>query len=166
MTAEVRRWVDGSAYDFLGLSLEESAYVDLKLRLSKALRRYRMRRPLSQSALAKLIKSSQSRVAKMENGDPSVSIDLLLRALILLGVTRSELARVLVFEEPKSLWSFSAGDVVTAHANSSQGGIGWPMVLYRDDKRVTAEVKVVPSAFVILSGSTAENAPLISALSH
>lgn len=102
-TTTAGQWVTGSAYEFLGLSPEEAAYVDLKLRLSKALWRHRMRKPLSQVALAKLLDSSQSRVAKMESGDPSVTIDLLLRALIRLGVTRSEIARVLVFEEPKSL---------------------------------------------------------------
>jgi len=96
-------WVTGSAYEFLKLTPEESAYVDLKLRLSKALRDYRKRHPLSQSGLAKQLKSSQSRVAKMERGDPSVTIDLLLRGLILLGVSRSEIAKVLVFEEPRSL---------------------------------------------------------------
>ena len=39
----------------------------------------------------------------MERGDPSVTIDLLLRGLILLGVTRTEIAKILVFEEPRSL---------------------------------------------------------------
>lgn len=102
-SSEAEHWVTGSAYDFLKLTSEESAYVDLKLRLSKALREYRKKRPLSQNELAKKLKSSQSRVAKMERGDPSVTIDLLLRGLILLGVSRSEIAKVLVFEEPKSL---------------------------------------------------------------
>lgn len=96
-------WITGSAYDFLGLTPEESAYVDLKLRLSSALKTWRRRETLSQGALAKKLRSSQSRIAKMERGDPSVTIDLLLRGLIQLGVTRSEIARVLVFEEPKSL---------------------------------------------------------------
>jgi transcriptional regulator with XRE-family HTH domain len=116
--SEAQHWVTGSAYDFLKLTAEESAYVDLKLRLSKALRNHRKRRPLSQNELAKKLKSSQSRVAKMERGDPSVTIDLLLRGLILLGVSRSEIAKVLVFEEPKSLL---LGDVtVTSTAESKK----------------------------------------------
>lgn len=113
MAAETRGWVSGSVYEFLGLSPEESAYVDLKLRLSNALRRYRTLRPLSQKALAKLIKSSQSRVAKMENGDPSVTIDLLLRALIRLGVTREQIARLLVFDEPKPTFTGIATEATT-----------------------------------------------------
>src|SRR5581483_4278956 len=43
---------------------------------------------LSQAVVAKRLGSSQSRVAKMEAGDPSVSLDLLLRALLALGATR------------------------------------------------------------------------------
>ena len=88
-------WSVGSATDFLELSPEEAAFVELKLRLSESLRRRRQSKKLSQAALAKKIKSSQSRVAKMEAGDPSVSLDLLIRALLAVGATRSDLARVL-----------------------------------------------------------------------
>ena len=119
---EVSEWVTGSAYDFLGLSSEESAYVDLKLRLSKALKIFRMSKPLSQLELARRLGSSQSRIAKMERGDPSVTIDLLLRGLILLGVTRSEIAKVLVFEEPTS---FSLGSVVVAATGESKKLFFW-----------------------------------------
>jgi transcriptional regulator with XRE-family HTH domain len=121
-SSEAQHWVTGSAYDFLELTAEESAYVDLKLRLSKALREYRKRRPLSQSELAKKLKSSQSRVAKMERGDPSVTIDLLLRGLILLGVSRSEIAKVLVFEEPKPLL---LGDVTVTSTAESKKPFFW-----------------------------------------
>lgn len=120
--AATSEWAIGSAYDFLGLTPEESAYVDLKLRLSKALRTWRMRQPLSQSALAKTLKTSQSRVAKMERGDPSVTIDLLLRGLILLGVTRNEIAKILVFEEPKPL---DLGSVVVAATGESKKPFFW-----------------------------------------
>lgn len=66
----------------------------MKLRLGKSLRRSRRRKNLPQTVLAKKIKSSQSRVAKMEAGDPSVSIDLLVCALLATGATRNDLARV------------------------------------------------------------------------
>jgi transcriptional regulator with XRE-family HTH domain len=121
-SSEAQHWVTGSAYEFLKLTPEESAYVDLKLRLSKALKDYRKKRPLSQIELAKKLKSSQSRVAKMERGDPSVTIDLLLRGLILLGVSRSEIARVLVFEEPKSL---VLGDVTVASTADFKMAFYW-----------------------------------------
>ena len=78
-------WTVGTAQSFLGLSQEEAAYIELKLSLARKLARRRKSLRLSQVAVAKRIKSSQSRVAKMEAGDPSVSIDLLVRSLIALG---------------------------------------------------------------------------------
>lgn len=86
-------WRFGSADELLGLSPEESAYIELKLDLSEKLRQKRIRKKLTQGDLAQLISSSQSRVAKMEAGDPSVSVDLLVRSLLALGVSRKELGR-------------------------------------------------------------------------
>ena len=88
-------WKVGTVPEFLGLSKAEEALVELKLTLSRGLRDRRARRRLSQAQLARQLKSSQSRVAKMEAGDPSVSIDLLIRSLLALGATPKELAQVL-----------------------------------------------------------------------
>lgn len=88
-------WKTGSAEDFLGLSPEELAYVEMKLALSKHLRETRIRKKLSQVEFAARIQSSQSRVAKMETGDPSVSIDLLMKSLLALGASKKEVARVI-----------------------------------------------------------------------
>jgi ribosome-binding protein aMBF1 (putative translation factor) len=91
MTTEKRRklekkgWRIGSVSDFLELSPEESAYVELKVRLARELRQRRQKLGISQVEVAKKLQSSQSRVAKMEAGDPSVSIDLLVRSLLALG---------------------------------------------------------------------------------
>ncbi len=91
-------WAVGSAAEFLGLSKAEAALVDLKLTLSQKLRERRARTRLSQTQLARLLGSSQSRVAKMEAGDPSVSIDLLVRSLLAIGATRKELAATIAQE--------------------------------------------------------------------
>lgn len=88
-------WRSGTAAEFLGLSPEEAAYVDVKIRLAEGLRRRRARRELTQTALAEAVGSSQSRVAKMERADATVSLDLLIRALLALGATRRDLARML-----------------------------------------------------------------------
>ncbi|HSN53769.1 MAG TPA: helix-turn-helix transcriptional regulator [Candidatus Sulfomarinibacteraceae bacterium] len=85
-------WKIGSADELLELSPEESAYIDLKLRLSESLKQRRRRQKLSQKELAARVKSSQSRVAKMEAGDPSVSIDLLIKTLLALGASDRDLA--------------------------------------------------------------------------
>jgi DNA-binding XRE family transcriptional regulator len=90
---ESRGWKIGSTEDFLGLSAEESAYIEMKLALSEKLKQRRQRKRMTQAELAKLVSSSQSRVAKMEAGDPSVSIDLLVKSLLALGVSKKELGR-------------------------------------------------------------------------
>jgi len=92
---EAKGWKIGTAAGFLNLSREEAAYVELKLLLSKNLQEYRRRKKLSQHALARLLKSSQSRIAKMESGDPSVSLDLLVRSLFALGASKKRLAQML-----------------------------------------------------------------------
>jgi hypothetical protein len=92
---EAAGWAVGSVQDFLGLSDAESALIELKLSLSSALRDQRKRRHLSQAQLAKRLRSSQSRVAKMEAGDPSVSMDLLVRSLLALGASSADLARAI-----------------------------------------------------------------------
>ena len=88
-------WKAGTVDEFLGLSEEESAYVEMKLALSGMLKEMRTRKKLTQAQLAKAIKSSQSRVAKMEAGDPTVSIDLLVKSLLALGVSKKELGRTI-----------------------------------------------------------------------
>jgi DNA-binding XRE family transcriptional regulator len=92
---EKKGWRVGTAQDFLGLSDDEAAYVELRLRLANSLKSRRRKRNLTQTALAKLIDSSQSRVAKMEGGDPSVSLDLLIRSLLALGASNRDLARTI-----------------------------------------------------------------------
>lgn len=90
---ERKGWKFGSADELLGLSTQESAYIELKLGLSDTLKSKRVSQKLTQAELARIMKSSQSRVAKMEAGDPTVSIDLLIRFLLALGVTKEELGR-------------------------------------------------------------------------
>jgi DNA-binding XRE family transcriptional regulator len=91
---EARGWRIGGAADFLGLSPDEELYVELKLRLAEGLKQRRVRRRLTQVELAKAMRSSQSRVAKMEAGDPTVSIDLLIRSLLAMGATPHDLGRL------------------------------------------------------------------------
>lgn len=92
---EAKGWRVGSAKDFLSLSDQEAEYIELKLKLAKSLREKRRKRRLGQVDFARLVKSSQSRVAKMEAGDSSVSIDLLIRSLLALGTSNPELARII-----------------------------------------------------------------------
>ena len=92
-------WKVGSTKDFLKLSDEEAALVELKLSLAGALKQARQKRRLSQMDLAQRMGSSQSRVAKIEAGDPSVTIDLMVRAILATGATRRELQRAFTVGE-------------------------------------------------------------------
>ncbi len=92
---ESKGWKVGSLKDFLSLSPEEAAYIELKLSLSNSLKERRSKEKLSQVEVAKLVKTSQSRVAKMEAGDPSVSIDLLIKSLLALGASPKDLAKAI-----------------------------------------------------------------------
>ena len=85
----------GSTEDFLGLSKEELEYIELKISLSQALTKQRKQKKLTQIQLAKMLNSSQSRVAKMEKGDPTVSLDLLIKSLLAVGATKKNIAEAI-----------------------------------------------------------------------
>lgn len=92
---EAAGWKVGTADEFFELTPEESAYLDLRMMLSDAVKEARQAKKLTQVELAGLLESSQSRVAKVEAADESVSLDLLIRALLALGVSLQDLAQVI-----------------------------------------------------------------------
>ncbi len=92
---ESHGWKVGSAEELLGLTADESSYIDLRLKLSDAVRRLRKERSLTQVQLAERLQSSQSRIAKAEAADESVSLDLLIRTLLALGASDRDLAEVI-----------------------------------------------------------------------
>lgn len=92
---EAAGWRVGSAAEFLDLTKEEASLIEMKIGLADSIRKRRQSRKLTQTQLAKRLGSSQSRVAKMEVADPSVSMDLLVRALLELGATRSQVAKAI-----------------------------------------------------------------------
>jgi len=93
-------WRVGDTQDFLGLSEEEVALIEIKVSLAKGLRSLRTEESLTQEEVATRIGSSQSRVAKMEAADPSVSLDLLVRTLLNLGADRDSIASLLQYPRP------------------------------------------------------------------
>lgn len=88
-------WNVGGADEFLGLNAAESAMIEIRVALAATLRGHRLARRVSQATLAEALGSSQSRVAKMEAGDPSVSLDLLIRSLAIAGSTAVEIGRAI-----------------------------------------------------------------------
>ena len=91
---EAAGWKVGSASEFLKLSKVEEALIAMKLALAENLKERRRKRKLTQTQLGKRIGSSQSRVAKMEAADKSVSVDLLIHSLLSVGATRKEIGTV------------------------------------------------------------------------
>jgi DNA-binding XRE family transcriptional regulator len=89
---EAAGWAVGTVKEFLGLSEADAVLIEMKLALSRSLRERRKKYGLSQVQLADRLGSSQSRVAKMEAGDPTVSMDLLVSSLLLLGANSADLA--------------------------------------------------------------------------
>jgi predicted XRE-type DNA-binding protein len=88
-----RGWVEGSARKLLGLSGEESAIVEMRLRLCYEVRSKRLAQGITQQELAARIESTQPRVAKLERG--KASFEMMLLALLALGASRREIGRVL-----------------------------------------------------------------------
>ena len=92
---EASGWAVETAEEFLNLTPEETRYIELKLALSASVKAERLRQGLTQTDLANLLGSSQSRVAKMEGSDPAATVDLLLKALLAMGVSRKQLAKLI-----------------------------------------------------------------------
>jgi predicted transcriptional regulator len=88
-------WVEGSVQEFLELSDADMEYIETKRALAAYLHEQRLKKHLTQTELAAQLETSQSRVAKMEAGDPTVTVDLLLQALYRIGTKRRQLAALL-----------------------------------------------------------------------
>jgi ribosome-binding protein aMBF1 (putative translation factor) len=90
----------GDAEDFLGLTAEERRLVELRLTVSRTVRRLREKGGVTQKQLAAKLKSSQSRVAKIEAGSSDVSLDLLFKALFATGGGVEDLTRTARRRQP------------------------------------------------------------------
>jgi predicted XRE-type DNA-binding protein len=89
---EAKGWRFGTAKDFLQLNARDEAYIEMKMALAQALEVKRREKHLTQKQLAEVLKSSQPRVAMIEKGDSSVTLDLIVRALLALGAKPKKLA--------------------------------------------------------------------------
>lgn len=85
----------GTIQEFLALTDEDMALIDLKVRLATMLKRVRQARGITQQELARLMSSSQSRIAKLEGACAQASLDLLCRALFAIGVTPREIGKTI-----------------------------------------------------------------------
>lgn len=93
---EKQGWKVGSVTDFLQLSREEAEYIEMKLALSNYFQELRKKKHLTQVQVAEKIKSSQSRVAKIERAESSVSLDLIVRSIIALGSSKKQIGKIIL----------------------------------------------------------------------
>jgi len=91
---ESKGWKIGTTRHFLALTSEEQTYLELRLSLVSALKKRRMLNGQSHAELARAIRSSASRVARMGAGDSSIPVDLMFRSLIALGASNKDLAEI------------------------------------------------------------------------
>lgn len=91
---EAKGWKVGTPAELLGMTPEEESLVEIRLALSQKVRE-RRRKQMTQAELATKLQSSQPRVAKVEAGDKSVSIELLMRALLATGATPKEIGKTI-----------------------------------------------------------------------
>jgi len=107
-------WVEASAQEFLGLSDSETTLIEVRLSLALALKDRRTSLGLTQAEAAKRLGSSQSRIAKMEAADPSVTIDLLIRGLLKFDAELEDIARVIAPQVAEAVVQPMAGVHVTS----------------------------------------------------
>ena len=88
-----RGWKEGTVQDFLGLSDDEAAIVEMRVRLARKVREKRVASGMTQQQLAERMQSTQPRVAHMEQA--GASLEMLIRALFALGANRKEIGRLL-----------------------------------------------------------------------
>ncbi len=87
-------WKSGSVQEFLGLTDIESALIEVRVALFEAFQKMRKEKKLTQQEAAKLLNTSQSRISKLEKGDPSVTLDLMIRSLVTLGAKKEDFVRI------------------------------------------------------------------------
>ena len=88
-------WKVGTAADFLRLTDEEATLIEMKLSLARSIKERRLASNLTQEDLAGELGSSQSRIAKMEAADPTVSMELLVRSLLALGANQQDVGCII-----------------------------------------------------------------------
>jgi DNA-binding XRE family transcriptional regulator len=91
---ESKGWKVGTVAEFLDLTPEEAVLVEIKLALSRRLKERRQAQ-MTQAELADKIHSRQPRIANAENGDASVSIEFLIRAILATGDSPQEIGKVI-----------------------------------------------------------------------
>lgn len=76
-------WSEGTVAEFLQLTPEEEAIVEMRVRISRAVREKRDKLGISQRELAKRMGTKQPHVSEIENG--VATLETMIRAYLALG---------------------------------------------------------------------------------
>lgn len=95
---EAHGWKVGTVAEFLALTPQEAALIEMKLALSDSLRA-RREQQMSQAELAAKLDASPQQVATAEAGATSVSLEWLIRAMLAVGATPKEIGTVIASVE-------------------------------------------------------------------
>ena len=87
---EAAGWNVGSAASFVELRDDEVTLLETGQSFGRRIKKLRASDGLTQTALEKTMRSSQSRVEKIESGHPGVALELMVRALLALGADPGE----------------------------------------------------------------------------
>jgi DNA-binding XRE family transcriptional regulator len=82
---EAAGWKVGDYAEFLGLSPDERALVEMRLELARTIRELREGAGMTQKDLAVRLNTTQPRVVKIEAAASDVSMDVLMRGFLAVG---------------------------------------------------------------------------------
>lgn len=89
---EAAGWKFGDYADFLGMTPEEKAIVEIRLAATREMERLRAENPISQEELARRMGTKQPNVSKLFKNPGNATLDTLFRALLALGSTPKKIA--------------------------------------------------------------------------
>lgn len=89
---EAAGWKFGDYADFLGMTPEEKAVVEIRLAATREMERLRAENPISQEELARRMGTKQPNVSKLFKNPGKATLDTLFRALLALGSTPKKIA--------------------------------------------------------------------------
>ena len=89
---EAADWKFGDYADFLDMTPEEKAVVEIRLAATREMERLRAENPISQEELARRMGTKQPNVSKLFKNPGKATLDTLFRALLALGSTPKKIA--------------------------------------------------------------------------
>ena len=150
---------------FLELSPAEEAFVETKVRFTALLKQTRLERGWTQAQLAKELGTRQQMIARAERGGDSITIDFLLRALVTLNLSLTDLGAELraldAALHPEMAASYDQASCATTRPISQSAGEFAPLDKESliDPKQIAAASRPAAPVLELLRGGFQEVTP-------